>query len=370
MLKNKIIMLQQLLSLALILLVLPIEAEPKSARDILLNEIQLVGSHNSYKKKIDSTLLFILKLFDSNVATSLDYEHLTLVEQLDLGLRSLELDVYYDPEGGHYGAPFGNKMGPFSSPYDEGEVMKHPGFKVLHVQDIDFRSHCLTLKTCLEQIRRWSSENPQHLPLIITINPKDEIIPMKGFEPPMAFDVDAWNSLDDEFRDILSKNLIIPDDIRGVYNTLKESILAGWPSVNSLRGKVLFVLDGPPIKSSDYVIGHSELEGRVMFVNFPEESSMSSFRIVNDPIENLDYISELVGQGFIVRTRADAETTESRNGDTRRLQSAIKSGAQIISSDYYKMDERHGTSYEVKFSEFTFFQCNPLLTTETCQLNE
>lgn len=370
MLKNRKVILKQLLSLAFILLVLPIDAEPKSAKDILLNEIQLVGSHNSYKKKIDSTLLFILKLFDSNVATSLDYEHLTLVEQLDLGLRSLELDVYYDPEGGHYSAPFGSKMGPFSSPYDEGGVMKYPGFKVLHVQDIDFRSHCLALKTCLKQIRKWSSENPQHLPLIITINPKDEIIPMRGFEPPMAFDGDTWNSLDVEFRDILSENLVIPDDIRGVYKTLKESILAGWPSVNSLRGKVLFVLDAPPIKTRNYVIGHSELEGRVMFVNFPEESSMSSFRIVNDPIKNLEYINELVEQGFIVRTRADAETVESRSGDTSRLQSAIKSGAQIISSDYYKMDERHGTSYEVRFSASTFIQCNPLLTTETCQIHE
>ncbi|MFT5210563.1 MAG: hypothetical protein ACI9CE_002289 [Flavobacterium sp.] len=362
--------LKQCLSLALILLFAPLSAVSKIDRDLRLNEIQLVGSHNSYKKKIDSVLLFMLKIFDSKISTSLDYEHLTLVEQLDLGLRSLELDVYYDPVGGHYSAPFGSKLGPFSSAYDEGEVMKYPGFKVLHVQDIDYRSHCLTLKICLEQIKKWSSGNPQHLPLVITVNPKDDIIPQDGFDPPMAFDAGAWNSLDVEFLDTLAKHLIIPDDIRGFYKTLKESILAGWPSVNSLRGKVLFVLDAPTIKNQEYVVGHPELGGRVMFVNFPEQSSMSSFRVVNDPIENLEYIKGLVQRGFIVRTRADAETVESRNGDTRRLRSAIKSGAQIISTDYYKMDDRHGTSYEVKFFGSDFFQCNPSLISGTCELHE
>jgi len=36
------------------------------------------------------------------------------------------------------------------------EAMQAPGFKVLHVQDIDFRSHCNTFKLCLTQIREWS----------------------------------------------------------------------------------------------------------------------------------------------------------------------------------------------------------------------
>lgn len=337
---------------------------------ILLNQIQLIGSHNSFKQSIDSTLLFILGLFDSNLAAGLDYSHLPLTDQLQLGLRSLELDVYYDPRGGHYSEPFGSGLGPFSSDYDEDEIMKNSGFKVLHVQDIDYRSHCLTLRKCLEQIRNWSNENPQHIPLIITINPKDQVIDQTGFEPPLAFSVDAWESLDAEFTEMLSKHIVTPDDIRGSNKTLKESILAGWPTVDSLRGKMIFVLDAPESKSLDYVADHPELTGRIMFVNLPEESSMASFRIVNDPVGDLDYIKDLVSTGFIVRTRADENTIESRTGDNTRLKAAINSGAQVISTDYYQMDTRHGTSFEVKLREQRLFRCNDLLMADTCQLQE
>ncbi|MFT5805009.1 MAG: hypothetical protein ACI9R8_002059 [Candidatus Paceibacteria bacterium] len=337
---------------------------------ILLNQIQLIGSHNSFKKSIDSTLLFILDLFDSNLAAGLDYSHLPLTDQLQLGLRSLELDVYYDPNGGLYSEPFGSGLGPFSSDYDDDEIMKNSGFKVLHVQDIDYRSHCLTLRKCLEQIRHWSNENPQHIPLIITMNPKDQVIDQTGFEPPFAFSVDAWESLDAELTEMLSKHIVTPDDIRGSHRTLKESILAGWPTVDSLRGKILFVLDAPESKSLDYVADHPELTGRVMFVNLPEESSMASFRIVNDPVSDLDYIKSLVSTGFIVRTRADENTIESRTGDNTRLKAAINSGAQVIATDYYQMDTRHGTSFEVKLREQRLFRCNDLLMADTCRLQE
>jgi len=97
---------------------------------------------------------------------------------------------------------------------------------------------------------------------------------------------------------------------------------------------------------------------------------MASFRIVNDPIANLDYIKKLVLEGFIVRTRADADTVESRSGDDKRLKAAIDSGAQVISTDYYEMDLRHGTSFEVRLQDASFFGCNHLLTSETCQLQE
>jgi propanediol dehydratase large subunit len=140
--------------------------------------------------------------------------------------------------------------------------------------------------------------------------------------------------------------------------------------VDSLRGKVIFVLDAPVSKSLDYVADHPQLTGRVMFVNLPEESSMASFRIINDPVSDLDYIKSLISTGFIVRTRADENTIESRTGDYTRLKAAINSGAQVISTDYYQMDTRHGNSFEVKLREQRLFRCNDLLMADTCQLQE
>ena len=56
---------------------------------------------------------------------------------------------------------------------------------------------------------------------------------------------------------------------------------------------------------------------------------------VQDPKAEEARIKDLVAAGFLVRTRSDADTREARLHDHSRLQAALRSGAQIISSDYY-----------------------------------
>ena len=51
-----------------------------------------------------------------------------------------------------------------------------------------------------------------------------------------------------------------------------------------------------------------------------------------------------MSQGYIVRTRADADTEEARSGDTGPRDLAISSGAQFVSTDYYVADARADTS--------------------------
>lgn len=70
------------------------------------NEIQCLGSHNSYRTRTDSKIeRFVVNLSDWLPADynpkGWAYSHAPLFEQLDLhGLRSFELDIHYDPEGG------------------------------------------------------------------------------------------------------------------------------------------------------------------------------------------------------------------------------------------------------------------------------
>jgi hypothetical protein len=52
-------------------------------------------------------LLNYIVAIDSSKAKSLEYEHISIKEQLNLGLRNLELDVFYDPKGGHFSNPKG-----------------------------------------------------------------------------------------------------------------------------------------------------------------------------------------------------------------------------------------------------------------------
>src|SRR5262245_64792620 len=75
-----------------------------------MNQIQVLGSHNSYKKAIDPELFRILRKANPEASASLEYSHITFTEQLDLGLRKLEIDVVYDPKGGLYAKPLGLQL--------------------------------------------------------------------------------------------------------------------------------------------------------------------------------------------------------------------------------------------------------------------
>jgi hypothetical protein len=139
-----------------------------------MNQTQVIGSHNSYKIGIEKPLMDLI-LAERPQAKGLEYTHIPLTQQLDLGLRSLEIDALYDPDGNRFSQPKGLEMlraqGVEPQPYN-AEAMKDPGFKVLHVPDIDFRTHCATFKACLSDIREWSKSHRDHLPIVITINPK------------------------------------------------------------------------------------------------------------------------------------------------------------------------------------------------------
>ena len=146
----------------IVVLCLPLLAQCQSAtQPLAFNQIQFMGSHNSYKQAIEPALMQVLRQSNPQAAIALDYAHVSLPAQLDLGLRKLELDVFYDPLGGRYATPAGLQMAPGQSVFDPQGEMTKPGFKVLHVQDLDFRSQCQRFEHCLAQIRRRLREFAQ-----------------------------------------------------------------------------------------------------------------------------------------------------------------------------------------------------------------
>jgi hypothetical protein len=328
-------------------------------KDLRLNQVQFLGSHNSYKIAIDPELLQVISQTSEELALSLDYSHLTLEDQLDLGIRKFELDIFYDPSGDLYQTPLGLNLIIEPSEFDHASVMATKGFKVFHIQDIDFRSHCLLFTDCLNRIKTWSEKHPKHFPITILINAKDAAI--EQLTQPLKFDDQAWEDLDAEIRLVLKGRLLSTDDIRGNYDTLRQSILAGWPRIAEIRGRIMFVLDDSREKKQSYALGHPSLRGRSMFIDAEENQPEAAFRVINDPIQNFDHIQTLVKQGFIVRTRADADTIEARTGDTRRLFQALESGAQIISTDYYRDDKRFPKNFVVRLPNGQVARCNPRL---------
>lgn len=319
-----------------------------------MNQVQVLGSHNSYHTGIDPELFGYLKKKFGERMNGLEYSHLPIQEQLDMGLRALEIDVVYDPHGGLYAHPFGmqieekNRLG--GAAYDPEGLMNKPGFKVIHVPDIDFRSNVYTFQQELALLKAWSDTHPHHLPISVTMNAKDDGLKQPGFVTPLKFDAAAFDAWDAEIlRGMGRDKLITPDDVRDRYPTLEAAVLAqAWPRLSQARGKFFFMLDETGKKLDTYVAGHPSLKGRMMFTNSREGRPEAAFRIVNDAVKDWAYIQYLVRCGYFVRTRADADTKEARQGDYTRWRDALISGAQVISTDYYVPDERLGTGYFVK----------------------
>jgi len=333
------------------------------SQDMKMNQTQVIGSHNSYKSGIEKPLMDMI-LADRPEASALDYAHIPMIEQLDLGLRSLEIDVLYDPEGGRFAHPKGLEMlaaqGIEARSYN-ADAMNAPGFKVLHIPDIDFRSHCPTFKACLYDIKAWSKAHSDHLPIVITINPKTSGPDKPGFAKVLPFDKTVLDALDKEIRDVFKQDeLITPALVKGKQKTLRDAIIdKGWPQLAKVKGKILFVLDADKDLTTVYVAGDDDY-ARPMFANTTADNPHAAFLLRNDPIKQEKEITELVKQGFMIRTRSDADTREARTGDKTRFDAAIRSGAQVITTDYYLKSLSPNKDFEITLHG-AYSQCNPVL---------
>jgi hypothetical protein len=326
-----------------------------------LNETQIIGSHNSYKSAMPAPILEYLQKINPAAAQSLEYEHLPLSEQLDMGLRNLELDVFHDPIGGKYANPKSLAMLQEGTVFDSKKELQAPGMKLFHVQDLDVQSHHLLFKNALLELKSWSDQHPDHHAIFILINAKDGQIPMTV--SPLSFTGTALDSIDLEVRTYLGINkLITPDQVRGEYESLEKAVLAGnWPEMDDARGKFLFVLDESEDKIRRYLTEKPELKNAVLFVNLKEGNPEAGFRIINNPVSNESYIQDLVRKGYIIRTRADSDTKEARTGDYTKFEKAKASGAQVISTDYYIPSKLFPSEYTVNFEGKTFERPNPIL---------
>lgn len=339
-------------------------------RCVALNEIQALGSHNSYHQQPRPALLAAL-LALSPLFEGWEYSHLPLDQQFaEQGIRQIEIDVFADPAGGLY-ARRGGLIAIGEDPNSGIAALDAPGFKVLHIQDLDFETTCLTLVDCLLTVKQWSDANPRHLPIMILIEAKDEAIPdpfAYDFAIPVPIGPAELDALDAEIRSVFpAKQLITPDRVRRGRPSLDQAIQElGWPRLGVLRGKVLFALDNGGGIRADYIAGHPALAGRVLFTDSPPGSPEGGFAKRNDPIADTD-IPALVAAGYIVRTRADGDTVQARSGDTSQRDAALASGAQWVSTDYPVENPAFGTGYAVAIPGGAPARCNPIASPAGCR---
>lgn len=352
----------------------PTTAEPTvivGDDQVRLDQLQLVGSHNSYHIAPEGTILFPLTL--GGLAApglveglgnplSLQYTHAPLPTQLDRGIRTFELDVYADPDGGRFALPrlveLFNVQNPNIPP-----GLDQPGLKVLHIADVDFLTTCVTFQACLGQIRTWSDAHPDHLPIVIDVELKGDGLDLPaelGFTPILPFDAARLDEVDAEIEAAIGDRLIRPDDVRNGAATLRSAITTtGWPTVEASRGKVLVFMDNEGLRST-YLAGHPSLAGRSMFTSSVPGAADAAIIKENTPGDG-NYIRSLVEQGYIVRTRADDDTFPDPS--TARRDIALASGAQLVHTDYPPGEPRYNTGYVVSFGTRVAGRCNPVTTT-------
>ena len=297
-----------------------------------LNQFQALGSHNSYHEYPPYPLDGI---------ESLQYFHDPLDVQLESqGVRQFELDV---------------------------SVNDDDTFAVIHIQGIDEHSTCPALLDCLHLIRDWSAAHSQHIPIAVLLELKNDDygLPDLPYHNWVAADLDR---LDATIRSVFPENaLYTPDDLRGAHSTLPEAIATdGWPTLDSVRGQTMFLMDNSGTFRTWYRAGHPGLSGRVIFTNGDPGADDAAFVKRNDAKGSLADIQSLVAQGYVIRTRTDADTKEARTNDTSTRDAAFASAAQWVSTDYEVAGRAFGTPYVVAIPGGTPARCNPVNAPSWC----
>jgi Phosphoinositide phospholipase C, Ca2+-dependent len=311
------------------------EEKPPSAYPLddtlRLNEVQVLATHNSYHIQQDVPI---------PASLTTQYTHAPLDQQLDAqGVRGFELDVVNTPDG---------------------------QFPVVHTPVIDATSNCTPLAQCLEVVRQWSTGHPGHVPIFVLIEPKDG--PTERLLDPTLreFDAAGLDQLDALVRSSLGRQLITPDSVRGNAPTLRDAVVGrGWPTLARTRGKVMVILNSAGATRDAFLQGHPSLQGRAMFVTAAERSPAAAVIKVDEPDEQR--IQRLVQEGFIVRTRADADLVEARAQDVTRRDITLRSGAQVVSTDFEVAVPAIGVGYVVQIPAGTPGRCNPVDAPRNCR---
>jgi hypothetical protein len=377
-------------------------AAASAAAEPCLNQVKVLATHNSYHQGVDPAVRALLGgplgralVPQSNfLPEAWEYSHLTLKQQLDRGVRALELDAHADPEGGRYAQPAGLALAGVAAPLNNKSAWAKPGFKVFHAVDFDTRSSCATLVACLGAVRRWSDSHPTHAPITIFLEAEflDAPAALLGeagaaaidaalagvavpgaraltSTPPMTAPLLA--ALEAEVRSVFpERQLITPDAVRllrglGADADLGAALRAPpgaacpWPPLSSLRGKIMFGLILQTTRASSI---YRELHPRQAGAAFWFVDDRQSLRhpeavFASGPLADVSraggaappalpanasavvaaFVAEvdrLAEAGYLVRARADADTVEARADFRGRAAAMLVSKGQFVTTDY------------------------------------
>lgn len=355
-----------------------------SIGDLRFNEIQYVGTHNSYhiapwpelaQRAIHTGYVESADWPAAKLFSALDYTHPPLGEQLEMGLRMFELDVHYDPQGGkfsnggHIAALKRIVPGRYAE-LDPAGDLRQPGFKVFH-GGLDMGSHCMLLRDCLRTLSQWSKANPRHFPLVIQIEAKSGAKPAidASYIPvtEAPFGREQWAALENEIvENIGADNIVTPAEVKGRARNLSSAIKQkGWPTLDRMAGRFVLLLLNKKDETVSYSDALPSLTHKLFFTSEEIGSKDAGWFRIPDPA--YPQLRRVIRKGFLATVQADTHTLEGRTGSTARREAAFASGAQFILTDFPTRDKRF-TQYNVAFNGSHFVRCNPAKTRSHCPI--
>lgn len=286
------------------------DIEKAKSEDVRINEIAVMGTHNSYQLLATAPNRMFSAVLDfitfGKKGHKRNFEMDTLTEQLERGVRNLELDI--------------------ETIDNDGSI----SFTVMHKPITDNVSSAYNFEKCLEEIALWSDNNPGHIPVYLLIEPKadvPEINNMKNFTADYALEFDKV------LRKVLGDRLITPEAVKGDFESLKEMRLSDqWPTLSQAAGKIIAILH-PCDATQGYIDADPTITAQAMFPVLTigdADKSYTAFIIENDPSNAVNNKKTVEEKNLMVRSRADSYPNYS---DERYAQADI-CGSHIITTDY------------------------------------
>ena len=279
---------------------------------VKLNEIAILGTHNSYQRLATAETRFAMNIIDAITfkkagLDTFDFEMDTLTEQLEMGVRNVEIDI---------------------ETLDKDNKIE---FKVTHNSLIDNASSAYDFEKALKEIKMWSDNNPNHVPVIIIVEPKSFVIEINGMK---KFSLEYAKELEKIVADTLGESLLTPADMLRDYESFKEMREKDdWISLKEAQGKILVLLHDCDVTES-YIALDETIRTQKMFpmLRYDDRNeTYTSFILENDAFRANDRKAENIDESnLIVRTRADVYPEYS----DERYKVIEDCGSQIITTDF------------------------------------
>jgi hypothetical protein len=264
----------------------PIESVPRLTT-LTVEALQVAGTHNSYHQAP-------LVAFDA----SHKYTHKPLDQQLDGGVRALELDLHLASDG---------------------------TFDIYHIAVIDPNSSCSKLDACLGLVATWSTAHPRHTPIFIWFELKDDT----GGSP-----INDVVPVETVILKVLARDRILtPAWLRGTYASPRARLMAaGWPTLDEARGKIMFAIITRDARTQAYAHGGTSLDDRLMWLSAAPADFGQPWAVITKDVEDAGLIANAHAAHLLLGVNTCA-VNMTDDACTARLQQFASAGVHMLDDD-------------------------------------